>query len=188
MIRQGSVAANGPARRNRPRPPHIDSTLQCSRHSANSVARGDVDVFTDASIAADNRLPIIDTVGFAGKPFTGIGEIGHAKIKVDRCNLRAETGGRYSAAKLPIRWACLVLGSSRSQLRLRRPSRRDRDASTTIMVRTLTLSPREKRLLRRLAGRANSTFVGSSVDVPLGFLIHVNGRFGWLSFPFLKKE
>jgi hypothetical protein len=58
------------------------------------VAGSDADLFADAPIAADNRLPIIDAVGLAGKPFAGIGEIGDAKVKIDRCNLGADTAGK----------------------------------------------------------------------------------------------
>ena len=51
-------------------------------------------MFADAPIAADNRLPIIDAVGLAGKPLAGIGEIGDTDIEIDRRDLRTDTAGK----------------------------------------------------------------------------------------------
>src|SRR6476660_9254216 len=55
------------------------------------VAAGDANSLADASIAADSRLLIIDA-GLAGKPHSGIGEIGHAEIEIDICELRTDAG------------------------------------------------------------------------------------------------
>src|SRR6516165_8170809 len=55
------------------------------------VAAGDTDRVPDASIAADNRLPIVDAVRLAGKPFSGIAEIGHAEVEIDIGDFRANT-------------------------------------------------------------------------------------------------
>src|SRR6266568_5196729 len=55
------------------------------------VAAGNADRLADVSVAADGRLPIVNAVGLAGKLLSGIGEIGHAEIEIDICDLGAET-------------------------------------------------------------------------------------------------
>src|SRR5262249_32630413 len=54
------------------------------------IAPGDAERLANGSIAPDCRFPIVDTVGFAGKSFSGIGEIGYAEIEIDACELGAD--------------------------------------------------------------------------------------------------